>query len=206
MTSIIGEIEHDAVVEILNIAVGQAAASLSRLVEDEVTLSVPFVEFLSSRQSAARLDAATGGGLSVAVRQEFSSSFSGDILLIFPERKSLELVRSILSDTVPLDQLTELEQEALIEVGNIILNACLGSLANQLGLSIESSLPTYVCGRGASILDSKNVDSELVMFLQVDFSVATKGVEGYLAFVMDIVSARSFATAVSAYVARVVAG
>lgn len=206
MTTIIGEIEHDAVTEILNIAVGQAAASLSRLVEDEVTLSVPFVEFLTPDQSAERLDEATGGGLSVAVRQEFHSSFSGDILLIFPERKSLDLVRSILADAVPLDQLTELEQEALIEVGNIILNACLGSLANQLGLMIESSLPTYVCGQGASILDSKHVDSELVMFLQVDFSVAAKGVRGYLAFVMDIVPAHSFAQTVSAYVARVVAG
>lgn len=206
MTGIIGALERDAVEEILNVAIGQAAASLSRLVRDQIALSVPFVEFLTPAVAAERLDGTTIGTESVAVRQHFSSSFSGDILLIFPERRSLDLVRSMLGDSVPMDSLTELEQEALLEVGNIILNACLGSLANQLGLVIESSLPIYLRGRGASILEAKHPDTELVMFLQVDFSLATKGVQGYLAFVMDIVSARHFADAVSAYVSRVVGG
>ena len=177
MTDILGDSERDAVTEILNVAIGQAAASLSQLVEDEVALSVPFVEFLSPVTAATRLDEATGRLDSVAVRQRFQSSFSGDILLIFPENKSLDLVRSLLGTALPLDSLTELEQEALLEIGNIILNACLGSLANQLGISIESSLPAYVRGRGARILDSKHPDTELVMFLQVDFALTAKGVQ-----------------------------
>lgn len=204
MTSLIGELEHDAVTEILNIAIGQAADSLSRLIGDEVTLSVPFVDFLSPEQGAERLDMATGRFECVAIRQQFRGSFSGDILLIFPEDKSLDLVRSMLSDAVPLDQLTELEQEALLEVGNIILNACLGSLANQLGIAIESSLPVYIRGRGAQILDSSHVTTELVMFLQVDFSLARKGGRGYLAFVMDIASACNFSDAVTACVRRMI--
>ncbi|MDO8605440.1 MAG: chemotaxis protein CheC [Phaeospirillum sp.] len=206
MSDILGHSERDAVTEILNIAIGQAAASLSQLVEDEVALSVPSVEFLSPVNAAARIDEATGRLDSVAVRQRFQSSFSGDILLIFPESKSLELVRSLLGSSVPLDSLTELEQEALLEIGNIILNACLGSLANQLGISIESSLPTYARGKGARILDVKHPDSELVMFLQVDFILTSKGVGGYLAFVMDIASAQQFSEAVEAYVARILAG
>ncbi|CAA7623520.1 chemotaxis protein CheX [Magnetospirillum sp. SS-4] len=206
MTEAIGDIERDAITEILNVAIGQAAASLSQLIEDEVTLSVPFVEFLNPALAALRIDQATGRTDSVAVRQRFTSAFSGDILLIFPESKSLDLVRSMMGDSVPLDSLTELEQEALLEVGNIILNACLGSLANQLGISIESSLPSYVRGRGTRILDAKHPDTELVMFLQVDFSLAAKGVQGYLAFVMDIDSARGFSGAVAAYVARSMAG
>jgi chemotaxis protein CheC len=204
MTSPIGTIEHDAVSEILNIAIGQAAQSLSRLIGDEVTLSVPFIDFLSPGQSADRLESATGRFECVAVRQQFRSSFSGEILLIFPEDKSLDLVRSLLSDTVPFEQLTDLEQEALLEVGNIILNACLGSLANQLGIAIESSLPSYVRGRGSRILDSSCVATELVMFLQVDFALARKGGRGFLAFVMDIAAATNFSDAVTAYVRRMI--
>ena len=206
MTDIIGSQERDAVEEILNIAVGKAAASLSRMVREQITLSVPFVEFLAPAAVAERLDGCAGDVDSVAVRQQFSSSFSGNILLIFPERRSLDLVRSMLGDSVPMDSLTELEQEALVEVGNVILNACLGSLANQLGLAIESSLPIYLRGRGARILGAKHPDAELVMFLQVDFALASKGVQGYLAFVMDIVSARHFTEAVSAYVSRIIGG
>lgn len=211
MIDFIGDVERDAVTELLNIAIGQAASSLSQLVEDEVRLSVPFVDFLTPAQAAERLEDETQGTDSVAVRQHFAGRFYGDILLIFPERKSLDLVRHMLGDEVPLDQLTELEQEALMEVGNIILNACLGSLANQLGLPVESSLPAYVRGRGAKILEAgaakKAADNEeLVMFLHVDFSLMTKDVHGYLAFVMDIVSARHFVDAVRAYVTERLGG
>jgi len=207
----VGEIERDAVTEILNIAIGQAAASLSQLVEDEVRLSVPFVDFLTPSQAALRLESETQGGESVAVRQHFDGRFYGDILLIFPEKKSLDLVRHMLGDQVPLDQLTELEQEALMEVGNIILNACLGSLANQLGMPVESSLPSYVRGRGAKILDlgaRKAIveGEEMVMFLHVDFSLLKKDVHGYLAFVMDIISARHFIEAVGDYVNKRLGG
>ncbi|RAU22852.1 chemotaxis protein CheC [Paramagnetospirillum kuznetsovii] len=206
MTDFLRDIERDAVTEILNIAIGQAALALSQMVAGEVSLSVPSIEFLGPDEAADRLDQSTGRQVSVAIRQVFSSLFSGNILLIFPEARSLDLVRSILGDSVPMDSLTELEQEALLEVGNIILNACLGSLANQLGLSIESSLPSYVRGRGARILDTTQAATELVMVLQVDFSVAKAGLCGYLAFVMDIASARQFSDAISAHLARVMNG
>ncbi|NFV81423.1 chemotaxis protein CheX [Magnetospirillum aberrantis] len=211
MIDFIGETERDAVTELLNIAIGHAAASLSQLVEDEVHLSVPFVDFLTPAQAATRLEQETQGADSVAVRQHFRGHFQGDILLIFPEKRSLDLVRHMLGDEVPLDQLTELEQEALLEVGNIILNACLGSLANQLHTPVEGSLPTYVRGRGARILDACTIggtggQGEMVMFLHVDFSLLKKDVHGYLAFVMDILSAKHFVEAVQAYVAAQLAG
>lgn len=211
MIDFIGETERDAVTELLNIAIGHAASSLSQLVEDEVHLSVPFVDFLAPSQAAIRLEEETQGADSVAVRQHFEGQFYGDILLIFPEKRSLDMVRHMLGDDVPLEQLTELEQEALLEVGNIILNACLGSLANQLGMPVEGSLPIYVRGRGAHILDlgppkAEAGHEELVMFLHVDFSLKKKDVNGYLAFVMDIVSARHFVDAVQAYVAERLAG
>ncbi|MCR6631025.1 MAG: chemotaxis protein CheC [Magnetospirillum sp.] len=211
MIDFIGETERDAVTELLNIAIGHAAASLSQLVEDEVHLSVPFVDFLTPDQAVERLEVETQGADSVAVRQHFQGLFYGDILLIFPEKRSLDLVRHMLGDEVPLEQLTELEQEALLEVGNIILNACLGSLANQLALPVEGSLPAYVRGRSARILDLGQPKAgpgqeEMVMFLHVDFSLLKKDVHGYLAFVMDIVAARHFVDAVQGYVAKRLAG
>jgi len=196
----IGDLERDAVGELINIAIGRAAAALSELVGDEVKLSVPFVELSDAESTARRLGVEMGGGDTVAVRQHFDGRMEGDILLIFPEHRSLELVRSMLGDQVPLDQLTDLEREALLEIGNIILNACLGSLANQSGLTLESSLPTYVRGLPARVLGGARPvgDPELVLFLHVDFELLNRDISGYLAFVMDIVSARAFIDAVRA--------
>ena len=194
----LGDLERDAVAELINIAIGRAAAALSQLIGDEVTLSVPFVEFSDTPQVAKRLALEMQGIDTVAVRQHFKGRMDGDILLIFPERHSFDLVRSMLGDQVPLAQLTDLEQEALLEIGNIVLNTCLGSLANQLGLTLESSLPSYVRGSPTRVLTSGRIkgDPELVLFLHVDFALLNRDIGGYVAFIMDIASAQTFIDAV----------
>ena len=210
MTLVIGELVRDAVTEMINIAIGRAAASLSALVGDELRLSVPHLDFLTPAEAAAQLDRETGGADTVAVRQHFDGRLAGDILLIFPERRSLALVRSILGAQVPLDQLTELEQEALLEVGNIILNACLGSLANQLGLALESSLPVYLRGRGNRILEAgatRPVEAgEMVLFVHVDFAMLKNDINGYVAFLMDIPAAQHFLETVRTHMTVHLAG
>ena len=204
----LGDLDRDAVGEFINIAIGRAAAALSELVADEVKLSVPFVEFTNADSAARRLTTEMGDVETVAVRQHFDGCLTGEILLIFPERRSFELVRAMLGDQVPLEQLTDLEREALLEIGNIILNACLGSLANQLGLTLESSLPAYVRGSPASVLGGARAggDDELVLFLHVDFELLNRDISGYLAFIMDIASARAFIDAVRATVQRATGG
>jgi len=201
----ISELERDAITEMINVAVGRAAAALSELIGDEVRLSVPFLEFSNPVKAVGRLNNEMNGLDSVAVRQRFDGRINGDILLIFPERRSFDLVRSMLGDNVPLTQLTDLEQEALLEIGNIILNACLGSLANQLGVTLESSLPSYVRGTAARILGATPAATgdELVLFLHVDFALMNRDISGYLVFFMDIVSARAFVEAVRNFVASI---
>ena len=206
MTVLYGEDLKDAVTEILNVAIGRAAASLSELVDDEVRLSVPFVDFLSPADAISRIERETGNLETVAVRERFEGLVHGDILLLFPENRSLDLVRHVLGQEIPLDELTELEQEALLEVGNIILNACLGSLSNQLGLPVTGSLPTYLRGKSSHLLhlDGENSsEMEVVVFLHVDFSLRNKDADGYLAFVMDIVSANHFIEAIHTYINNV---
>ena len=54
------------------------------------------------------------------------NAFDTDALLLFPERGSLEIVRRMLGRSeIQLDQITELEQDALGEIGNIIINSCM---------------------------------------------------------------------------------
>ena len=70
--------------------------------------------------------------LLVAVRQAFSGDISGRALLIFPEKNSLELVRAVAGEGLSLEDILELEHEALAEIGNMILNACMATMANLL--------------------------------------------------------------------------
>ena len=49
------ELQHDALVEMFNQGVGQAAAAMSRIVNEEVTMSVPMVLFQSRSEVAKTL-------------------------------------------------------------------------------------------------------------------------------------------------------
>jgi len=51
----------------------------------------------------------------VAIRQDFTGAFSGRALLIFPEASSLELVRVVVGRQLSLEDIVNLEDEALAE-------------------------------------------------------------------------------------------
>ena len=181
------ELEKDAFAEIFNIGVGHAAASLSQMIGQEVELSIPVVELLE-RDQAAQILAGDKDGNITGVREKFEGSFRGETLLLFPEESSLELVRLLLSEDLPLDILTEMEQEALTEVGNIILTGCLSSLADLLQEEITNDLPVFAQGKAATLL--KCTDNEVketkVMFLKTMFSVQEKNIQGYVTFLMEL--------------------
>jgi chemotaxis protein CheC len=77
----------------------------------------------SSFQESTKLVSKPDNPPLVAVRQDFAGAFSGRALLIFPETNSLELVRAVVGRQLALEDVADLEDEALAEIGNIILNS-----------------------------------------------------------------------------------
>ncbi|MBF0285170.1 MAG: hypothetical protein HQL51_12030 [Magnetococcales bacterium] len=71
------------------------------------------------------------------MRQCFTGELEGAALLIFPSANSLQLVRELLHDDAPLETLPQLEQETLLDVGNIILNAFLASFTQMLSFDFD---------------------------------------------------------------------
>jgi chemotaxis protein CheC len=184
----LSEIEQDALAEIANMGVSRAAASLRRMVGEQVLLSVPAVNIVSRRVASRMVEKGHSPKL-VAVQQSFEGPFSGRALLIFPEAQSLELVRSIVGEEHSLEDVIDLEQEALAETGNIILNACLATIANVLRRTMRMSLPSIVRGDGDTLFDVREGSSDgLVLFLYIDFTIKNRDVRGFIALLMGLPS------------------
>jgi chemotaxis protein CheC len=185
----LSEIERDALAEIANIGVSRAAASLRQMVGQQVLLSVPAVTIVS-RKEAIRLVEGGSPLKLVAVEQSFEGPFSGRALLIFPEAQSLELVRSIVGEQHSLEDVIDLEQEALAETGNVILNACLATIANLLRRTMRMSLPSVMRGDGATLFDAQSAApaNDLVLFLYIDFTIKSRDIRGFIALLMDLPS------------------
>ena len=172
--------------ELSNVAMARAATSLRQMVKHQVLLSVPSVDILS-KDAAAQIIGKSDSPTLVAVRQNFTGPFSGRALLIFPESNSLELVRAVVGHEAPLEDIGSLEDEALAETGNIILNSWVATIANLLKRSLKMSLPVVIRGDSQQMLRGEEAQT-LVLFLRIRFEISTRNIQGYVALLMDIPS------------------
>lgn len=199
------ELESDALTEIVNIGVSRAASNLRKMIGDQVLLSVPSIEVVSQRR-AARLISEREINELVAVRQDFEGPFSGRALLIFPEENSLELVRAVTGGELSPQEVLDIEDEALAETGNVILNSCLATMANMLQRSLTMTIPEVLRGDGNKlfeILEGGEADG-LVLFLYIDFAVRKRDIRGYIAMLMDLPSLQTLKELLGEFIERVV--
>lgn len=197
------ELERDAVTELLNVAVSRSAVALSRMVGIPVTMSVPVVRMLSRALALAAIGGERPTPL-VAVGEQFSGPFSGSALLVFPEARSLRLVQAIIGEQTPLEEIAEMAGDAMVEVGNIILNSCLSGIANMLGCRIETTLPSCYQGTGEQIFRRTiREDDDGIMVMSIDFVIRDRDIGGYIVLLLDLNAISSLRQAVGRYVAAI---
>ena len=195
------DLERDALAELSNIAMARAATSLRQMVTDQVLLSVPLVEVLTRHDAISRVSRAENPRL-VAIRQDFSGPLSGRALLIFPEASSLELVRLVVGKQLAIEDIIDLEDEALAETGNIILNSWVATIANLLKHGLNMSLPVVMRGPNEDIFSTTSSVESLVLFLHIRFDVSNHQINGYVALLMDIPTLDDFRRLIADFIAR----
>ena len=200
---VLTDLELDALTELVNLGVSNAALSLREMVHEEVLLSVPKVSVVTRDEAIANLQERESKRL-VAVHQDFDGDIRGRALLIFPEAQSMELVRAVVGGDLSLEDIMELEQEALAETGNVLLNGCLGTIANQLERSLRISLPEVVHGEGAEFFHSapRHEVGDNVLFIYINFAVRKRDIQGYIAMLLDLPSLATLKDLLAAFIER----
>ncbi len=175
-------LESDLLAELFNIGVGKAADSLSRMVNQEVKLSVPAVEFRALRDMADYLGSESE---ICSISQDMRGAFDARSMLMFPEENSLEVVRQLMGNHLPDELVADMQEEALSEIGNIVLNACIGSIATTLDSNFEVDLPEFNQGKPMDLLSSVDTtDDEGVLLIRIHMELSECAVRGYLAFLL----------------------
>lgn len=180
------EWQEELLKETFNLGVGKASAAIGELAECEVELTVPEVYLCALQQLIDDIVEEEGDHLS-AVTQSYSGPFEGTAMMLYSEDASLDLVRLIMGSDTPSEQLSELENDALCEVGNIVLNSCLSSLGGLFEAEIETELPELVTGKTDNVLTLEGLlqKDKKVVFLKMGFRVETGQLQGYLSFILD---------------------
>ena len=204
-TILLDDLERDALTELVNIGVSRAAANLRKMVGEQVLLSVPSVEVVT-RDGATTLIQERESGELVAVRQDFEGVFSGRALLIFPQSNSMALVHAVTGGALSADDAIDMEDEALAETGNVVLNSCLATMANMLQRPLTMSLPEVIRGDGAMLfkLAPESADGGVVLFLYINFAINDRDIRGYIAMLMDLPSLQALKGLIADFIERVV--
>ena len=134
--------EIDALRELINIGVGRAAGALNDMVGAHVELRVPSVRLVSPTDIKEATTWVNEQELAT-VRMGFSGEIQGTTELVFPADSASKLVVLLAGEEVGTPDLDSLRAGALTEVGNILLNAVMGSITNVLERHISYELPTY---------------------------------------------------------------
>src|SRR5688500_8885359 len=182
--------QQDALIELLNIGFGRAGASLSQLTGHRVVLEVPEVSIhpiSALRPALARLEYEDVA----SVHQIFSGPVAGDALLIL-NHSAAGMLKQLLTDEAPLPLNVDASaREVLTEVGNILLNACLGSFGNLLHVQVSFSVPRLSLDTLHAVLGSLMVNREglrYALVVHAGFRLRDAEVRGVLVFVLSVAS------------------
>lgn len=182
--------QRDALSELINIGFGRAASALSILVGQRVQLEAPEVDLIPFQQLGEVLKELSQNVIT-SVHQVFSGKISGDAMLLMDTKSASSLVDMLEGGTGSPRDLTNSDREALLETGNILLNAFTGSFGNLLQVHISFTVPNLQYDSLHNMMQSLVIDQKTVEFaliVRVNFHLVQGDVSGYVIIVMSIQS------------------
>lgn len=177
----------DVLKELGNIGAGNATTALAHMLNCKVDMSVPQVRLLDFKDVGAIL----GGEeqIMAGVYLMVEGDITGSIMFLVKKEAAKNLVSLLMGTESNEDELTEMEQSALKEIGNIITASYLNSLSTLTKLVIYPSVPALSVDMAGAILSVPAIEFGLmgdkILLIQNQFS---EGLDGFFVLVPDLES------------------
>jgi chemotaxis protein CheC len=179
--------ETDILQEIMNIGFGRAASDLAEYLDIFVVLSVPQIKLLQAFDLPAYINEEImdydEDKVSV-VEQNFWGKFKGNAFLIFPSGTGKRMISLFEGGDkfFESDPTQELEKETFLEIGNILISACIGKIAELLGDVITYSPPHVVIEKSLRgvVYDNVNDPGNMAIVLRTVFQFNERNISGYM--------------------------
>ncbi|HEV8203092.1 MAG TPA: hypothetical protein VGP98_02575 [Pyrinomonadaceae bacterium] len=182
------ERQTDALAELINIAFARTGAALSELTGHRVLLSPPEVAVYRTEELRPALAKFVPGDIA-SIHQVFGGPVAGDALLLLNYAGAVQLTDLLTDEEQPSVFLDESAREVLTEVGNILLNACLGMFGNLLNVHVTFSVPRLHLETLDELIDSTTSDKtemHYALVVYTAFQVRDSSVKGFLVIVLSV--------------------
>jgi chemotaxis protein CheC len=191
--------ELDALKELINIGVGNAAGMLNEMIQFPIQLEIPDIELLSSIELQRELKERFGIELLSVVQLAFSGSFSGSAQLLFPTESAVNLVSVLTGEDKASLDLDSLKISTLSEVGNMVINGVMGSISNVLDQPLDYAVPYYVEEEIEELLLKEQcLEYGTVLLAPAHFSIEELQIQGDIMLFFDVGSFKLLLKAIAA--------
>ncbi len=183
----LNQIRLDALREISSIATGNAATSLSSMLDRNVDITIPNILIEPLKGIPDLL-----GGDERAVTVIYFSvtgQISGSILLVFSPSDSFRLAELLTGQKAnQIESLNEMGISALKELGNIITGSYVRVLANELKVKMTYTVPGFANDMMGAILDnilaSLALEADTAIVVESEMTVRKELFRGHLILIM----------------------
>ena len=182
--------QSDALSELINIAFARTGAALSELTGHRVLLNPPEVAVYRSEELRPVLAKFVPGDVA-SIHQVFAGPIAGDALLILNYAGAVQLTDLLTDGHEPSVFLDESAREVLTEVGNILLNACLGMFGNLLNVHVTFSVPRLHLETLDELIASTTTgktEMHYALVVYTAFQIRDSSVKGFLVIVLSVAS------------------
>ena len=182
------EMELDALQEIMNISFGSSVADLAKILDIFINLQVPSLETVKMTDLLSYINREVKEYKNCnIVEQGYYGDFAGMSFLIFPygmEKELMSFFHPSHTYRYESDQLIQLEKEVLMEIGNILIAACIGNVFELLNTSIAYLPPQSYRGEelGEALTGCRLRDDDTAIALTTKFSFEDRKATGHLFF------------------------
>ncbi|MBT3384467.1 MAG: chemotaxis protein CheC [Prolixibacteraceae bacterium] len=128
--------------EIINGGVVRAGDILNEMVDSKIKLEIPKLNIFEGK-SISNTKELKESGISSIVRLDFSGSIEGSSLLVFPYQSAMKFVSGLTGEDAGSEGFGMLLEEAVTEIGNIVLNNVMGSITNAINCTVNYEVPIF---------------------------------------------------------------
>ena len=181
----------DALRELGNIGTGNAMTSLAQMTGQQVSIEVPSVRIVPYQETPALM----GGAESVqtGILMEVSGDISGIFMFLLNEDFTKTMLKGLLGYEVDdVQDLDEIGNSAICEMGNIMCCSYINALSTMLGLHIRITVPSVCCDMVGALLSVPmirfaNMGEEL-MFIENRFQFDSISLVSHILFLPELAS------------------
>jgi len=185
------EQQKDSLTELINIGYGRAAGVLSELTGYRISLDVPKVTIHEIHEVGPILSQLLMSPVA-SVKQAFRGPVSGNAMMVLDEPSAMVMTHLLSDEKVTSHEFDTNAREIITEVGNILLNACLGVFGNLLQIQITFSVPhlsfEHVNKALQEVTEQSDEKLRFGLMIHTRFHVKTADVTGYLIMVLGVAS------------------